>query len=100
MDLRIQFLVCMPAGWPILRRVGHDSMTALKSPIPGLYNRIGNGGDKIVGVLSNLGIKVSDTSIDNIRKRNRISLAPERKKKRGLLLLTFSRPKCYVDQGS
>ena len=39
------------------------------------------GSDKIVGVLSNLGIKVSDTTIDNIRKRNGIPPAPEREKK-------------------
>ena len=39
------------------------------------------GSDKIAGVLSNLGVKVSDTSIDNIRKRNGIPLAPEREKK-------------------
>mgnify|MGYP003988694879 FL=1 len=39
------------------------------------------GSDSIVGVLSNLGIKVSDTTIDNIRKRNGIPPAPEREKK-------------------
>lgn len=34
----------------------------------------------MVGALKNLGIKVRDTTIDNIRRRNRIPPAPEREK--------------------
>ena len=39
------------------------------------------GSDRVVGALKNLGIKVSDTTIGNVRKRHGISPAPEREKK-------------------
>jgi putative transposase len=39
------------------------------------------GSDRVVGALKNLGIKVSDTTIDNVRKRHGIPPAPEREKK-------------------
>ncbi len=39
------------------------------------------GSDRVVGALKNLGTKVSDTTIDNIRKRNGIPPSPEREKK-------------------
>ncbi len=39
------------------------------------------GSDRVVGTLKNLGIKVSDTTIDNVRKRHGIPPAPEREKK-------------------
>jgi putative transposase len=38
------------------------------------------GSDRVVGALKNLGIKVSDTTIDNVRKRHGIPPAPEREK--------------------
>ncbi len=38
------------------------------------------GSDRVVGALKNLGIKVSDTMIDNVRKRHGIPPAPEREK--------------------
>ena len=36
------------------------------------------GSDRVVGALSNLGIRLSDTTIDNIRKRNGIEPSPAR----------------------
>jgi transposase len=36
------------------------------------------GSDRVVGALSNLGIRLSDTTIDNIRKRNGIEPSPTR----------------------
>ena len=39
------------------------------------------GSDRVVGALKNLGIKVSDTTIDNVRNRHGIPPAPEREKK-------------------
>ena len=41
----------------------------------------GWGSDKVVGTHKNLGYSISDTTIDNIRKRNGIAPAPEREKK-------------------
>ena len=37
------------------------------------------GSDRIVGALSNLGIRICDTTVDNIRKRNGLEPAPLRK---------------------
>jgi len=36
------------------------------------------GSDRVVGALANLGIRLTDTSIDNIRKRNGLEPAPLR----------------------
>ncbi len=36
------------------------------------------GSDRIVGALSNLGIRICDTTVDNIRKRNGLEPAPLR----------------------
>ena len=36
------------------------------------------GSDRVVGALKNLGIKVSDTTIDNVRKRNGIPVGPKK----------------------
>jgi hypothetical protein len=39
------------------------------------------GSDRIVGALANLHIQISDSTVDNIRKRNGIPTAPERERK-------------------
>jgi len=39
------------------------------------------GSDRIVGALSNLGIRITDTTVDNIRKRNGLDPAPKRSTK-------------------
>ena len=38
------------------------------------------GSDRIVGALANLGYQISDSTVDNIRKRNGLAPAPERGK--------------------
>ena len=39
------------------------------------------GSDRVVGALSNLGIRITDTTVDNIRKRNGLDPAPKRSTK-------------------
>lgn len=39
------------------------------------------GSDRVVGALANLGIRLTDTTIDNIRKRNGLEPAPLRELK-------------------
>ena len=39
------------------------------------------GSDRVVGALSNLGIRITDTTVDNIRKRNGLDPAPMRSTK-------------------
>ncbi len=65
------------------------------------------GSDRIVGALSNLGIRICDSTVDDIRKRNGLEPAPLRKIKtnwdtflkahwEGLLAADFSQLKCCV----